>query len=94
MLLGFFLVHTIKTEKAEFCYKIHKCTSCRVSKQCLGEGGCLLSTVLSLCIVQKILDLSRLKLQAVIQTRSCQPSQGELTDCEAITNTKVGQVKI
>lgn len=28
MLLGFFLVHKIKTEKVEFCSKIHKCSSC------------------------------------------------------------------
>lgn len=34
MLLGFFLGHTVKTKEAEFCSKIHKCSSCRVSKQC------------------------------------------------------------
>lgn len=31
MLLRFFLDHRIKTEEAEFCTKIHKCSSFRVS---------------------------------------------------------------
>lgn len=59
-----------------------------------GKEAAYWVLLFSLCIVEKILDLSRFRLQAAIQTLGCQPSQRELTDCEAITNTYAGQVKI